>query len=59
MEHLSQPTKIVLNYFNYFEWKTQITLLLQSKGLYRVTMGNETEPTSAVDKFKYFSKLDE
>jgi hypothetical protein len=32
MDHLSQPTKLVLNPFNYFEWKTEITLLLEAKG---------------------------
>src|SRR5277367_760021 len=59
MDHISQPTKVSLTPFNYFEWKTDITLLLRSKGLYRVTMGTETEPTSAAEKIKYFNKLDE
>ena len=59
MDPISQPTKLVLNPFNYFEWKTEITLLLPSKGLYRVTMETETEPTSAAEKIKYFNKLDE
>ena len=59
MDHLSQPTKLVLNPFNYFEWKTEISLLLRSKGLYRVTIGTEKEPTVATEKIKYFHKLDE
>jgi hypothetical protein len=59
MDHLSHPTKFVLNPFNYFKWKTEISLLLQSKGIYRVTMGTEKEPTIAVEKIKYFNKLDE
>jgi hypothetical protein len=59
MDHLSHPTKLILNPFNYFEWKTKISLLLRSKGLYRVTMGTEKEPTAAVEKIKYFNKLDE
>ena len=59
MDHLSYPTKLILNPFNYFEWKTEIALLLQRKGFYKVTMGTETEPTSAVEKIKYFNKLDE
>jgi hypothetical protein len=59
MYHLSQPTKLILNPFNYFEWKTEISLLLRSKGLYQVTMGMEKELTSAVEKIKYFNKLDE
>jgi hypothetical protein len=41
VDHLSQPTKLILNPFNYFEWKTEISLLLRSKGLYWVTMGTE------------------
>jgi hypothetical protein len=57
MYHLSQPTKLILNPFNYFEWKTKISLLLRSKGLYQVTMGMEKEPTVAVEKIKYFNKL--
>jgi hypothetical protein len=59
MYHLSQPTKLVPNPFNYFEWKTKISLLLRSKGLYKVTMGTEKEPTAAMEKIKYFNKLDE
>ena len=57
MDHLFQPTKLVLNPFNYFEWKTKIYLLLRSKGLYRVTMGTEKEPSTATEKIKYFNKL--
>jgi hypothetical protein len=59
MYHLSHPTKLILNPFNYFEWKTEISLLLRSKGLYKVTMGTEKEPTTAVEKIKYLNKLDE
>jgi hypothetical protein len=59
MDHLSQPKKLILNPFNYFKWKTEISLLLRSKGLYRVTMGTKKEPTAAVEKIKYFNKLDE
>ena len=59
MDHLSHPTKLILNPFNYFKWKTKISLLLRSKGLYRVTMGMEKELTTAVEKIKYFNKLDE
>ena len=59
MDHISQPTNFTLTPFNYFEWKTYITLLLRSKGLYRVTTRTKTEPTSAAEKIKYFNKLDE
>lgn len=59
MDHSFQPTKFILTPFNYFEWKTEITLILQSKGLFRVTMGIKIEPTSAANKIKYFKTLDE
>jgi hypothetical protein len=59
MNHLSHPTKLILNPFNYFKWKTKISLLLRSKGLYWVTMGMEKEPTAATEKIKYLDKLDE
>ena len=32
---------------------------LIAKGLYKVTMGTEVEPNSAVEKAKYFNRLDE
>jgi hypothetical protein len=59
MSHLSHPTKLILNPFNYFEWKTEISLLLRTKGIYQVTMGTEKEPIAAAEKIKYFNKLDE
>ena len=36
-----------------------MVIQLRSKCLYRVTMGTETEPNSAVEKAKYFNRLDE
>ena len=48
-----------LNPLNYFEWKTKMVIQMRSKGLYRVTMGNEVEPNSAVEKAKYFNRIDE
>ena len=57
MDHISQPTKAILNPSNYFEWKIEITLILRSKGPYRVTMGTENYPTSAVEKINYFTKF--
>jgi hypothetical protein len=53
MDHISQPTKLILNPFNYFERKTKISLLLRSKGLYRVTMGTNKEPTTTTEKINY------
>ena len=36
-----------------------MVIQLRAKGLYRVTMGIEVEPNSAVEKAKYFNRLDE
>ena len=36
-----------------------MVIQLRSKGLYRVTMGTEMEPNFAVEKSKYFNRLDE
>ena len=36
-----------------------MVIQLRAKCLYRVTMGTEVEPNSAVEKSKYFNKLDE
>ena len=44
---------------NYFEWKDEMVIQLSSKGLFRVTMGTKVEPNSAVEKSKYFNRLDE
>ena len=45
--------------FNLFKCKEEMVIQLISKGLYRVTMGTEVEPKSAVEKAKYFNRLDE
>ena len=54
-----EQTSALLTPFNYFEWKANMVIHLRSKGLYRVTMGIEVEPNSAVEKAKYFNRLDE
>jgi hypothetical protein len=50
---------VILTPFNYYEWKPKIELLLRSNSLYRVTMGTEFEPNSAIEKSKYFNRMDE
>ena len=57
-QHL-QPKHVFLTPLNYFEWKSKITLTLQSKGLYRIIVGTEVEPTNVVEKAKYFNRMDE
>ena len=54
-----EETHILLTPFNFFDWKEEMVIQLRSKGLYRVTMGTEVEPNSAVEKAKYFNRLDE
>ena len=49
----------MLKHFNFFEWKEEMVIQLRSKGIFRVTMGTEVEPNFAVEKSKYFNKLDE
>jgi hypothetical protein len=44
---------------NYFSWKKQMEIHLKHKGLYRVTMGIELEPTGATKKRKWFNRCDE
>ena len=52
-----EETHILLNHL--FDWNEEMVIQLRSKGLYRVTMGIEVEPNSAVKKAKYFNRLDE
>ena len=52
-------THIILTPFDFFDWKGEMVIQLRAKGLFRVTMGTEVEPNSAVEKAKYFNKLDE
>ena len=54
-----EATHIILTPFNLFNWKAEMVIQLRDKGLYRVTMGTEVEPNSAVEKAKYFNRLDE
>ena len=49
----------MLTPFNFFDWKADMVIQLRAKGLYRVTMGTEVEPNFAVEKAKYFNKLDD
>ena len=54
-----EANHILLTPFNLFEWKVEMVIQLRYKGLYIVTMGIEVEPNSAVEKAKYFNRLDE
>lgn len=55
---LEFPQSVILTPYNYFEWKPNILLHLRSRGLFRVTMETEVEPTLAVEKTRYFNRMD-
>ena len=54
-----EKTRALLTPFNYFEWKVKMVIQLRSRGLYWVTMGTENESNYAVEKAKYFNRIDE
>ena len=56
---MDYSSAMILNPFNYHEWKSKFGILLHSKGLYRVSMALENEPNSIVDKSKWHNRLDE
>lgn len=56
---LEFPKSAILTPYNYFEWKPKIQLHLRSRGLFRITMETEVEPTSAIEKSRYFNRMDE
>jgi hypothetical protein len=49
---MASTINILLTNTNYFQWKSHTEDLLRSKGLYRITLGNETTPTDADKKVK-------
>ena len=56
---MDQSQKIILNPFNFFEWKAEMEILLRVKCLYRVTMEIEVDPNVAVEKIKWHNRRDE
>lgn len=53
------PKASILTLYNYHEWKDQMDRYLCQKGLYRITMAAEVEPTLAIEKSKYLNYMDE
>jgi hypothetical protein len=51
--------EFILTPYNYFAWKEKISIHLWSKGLYRLTMNTDPDPTSAIEKSKYLNRMDE
>jgi hypothetical protein len=51
--------EFILTPYNYFAWKEKIIIHLRTKGLYRLTLNTDIEPTSAIEKSKYLNRMDE
>jgi hypothetical protein len=50
--------EFILTPYNYFAWKEKISIHIRYRGLYRLTMNTDTEPTSAIEKSKYLNRMD-
>jgi hypothetical protein len=50
---------VILTPYNYFDWKPKAKFQLRRKGLYNLTMGTETEPTSAIENIVWENGKDE
>jgi hypothetical protein len=51
--------EFILTPYNYFAWKEKISIHLQTRGLYRLTLNTDTESTSTIEKSKYLNLMDE
>ena len=51
--------EFILTPYNYFAWKEKIAIHLRYRGLYRLTMNTNTDPTLAIEKSKYLNHMDE
>ena len=49
---------IILTSSNYFSWKSRMEDVLRSRGLFRITLGKETEPTDDDKKIKWENRCD-
>ena len=56
---MAAPCDIILTSSNYFSWKSRMEDALQSRGLFRITLGKETEPTDNDKKIKWANRCDE
>ena len=53
---MDQSQRIILTPLNLFEWKDDMEILLTEKGIYRVTMATEAEPSVAAEKIKWHNR---
>jgi hypothetical protein len=51
--------EFILTPYNYFSWKEKIAIHLRTKGLYKLNLNIDIEPTSAIEKSKYLNCMDE
>ena len=49
---MDAPCDIILTSSNYFSWKSHMEDVLRSRGLFRITLGKEIEPTDDDKKIK-------
>ena len=56
---MDSSSSIILTPFNCDEWNAKISILLCSRGLYRVTLALENEPNAVIEKAKWHNGLDE
>ena len=55
---MDQSKRIILNPFNFFEWKSEMEILLREKGLYRVTIETKENPNAFSEKIKWHNRRD-
>jgi transposase InsO family protein len=55
---MASTSNVLLTTNNYFQWKSHMEDLLRSKGMYRITLGKEKEPTDDDKKAKWDTRND-
>ena len=53
------PKEAIFTPYNYFAWEAKMDIFLRSRGLYRISMATEFEPTTAIENSKYLNQMDE
>ena len=56
---MAAPCDIILTSSNYFSWKSRMEDVLRSRGIFRITLGKETEPIDDDTKIKWKNICDE
>ena len=56
---MDAPCDIILRSSNYFSWKSRMEDVLRSRGIFRITLGKETEPNDDDKKIKWENRCDE